>query len=194
MNNYSPYCACAVAVRVGADVFKYTICHYLKKDIKIEPCDEGIIDVRTKDKKNFNVSVYTIMNYPLNDTIMKTHYFCYLFKNRINACKSTWNNCYKFTVLCDIVNLILQLSKIMLLSTVKLLLAIGNVNYFWSIKNSSEVIEKLRLRNFRGSHVSSFDFSTLYTSLPHDLIKAKVLSLVNWCFNRESKNVPLYFS
>ena len=54
----------------------------------------------------------------------------------------------------------------------------SNVNYFWSIKNSSEVIEKLRLRNFQGSQVSSFDFSTLYTSLPHDLIKAKVLSLV----------------
>ena len=35
--------------------------------------------------------------------------------------------------------------------------------------------------------MSSFDFSALYTSLPHDLIKAKVLSLVNWCFNRESK-------
>ena len=63
----------------------------------------------------------------------------------------------------------------------------SNVNYFWSIKNSSEVIEKLRLRNFRSSQVSSFDFSTLYTSLPHDLIKTKVLSLVNWCFNRESK-------
>ena len=54
----------------------------------------------------------------------------------------------------------------------------SNVNYFWSIKNSSEVIEKLRLRNFQGSQVSSFDFSTLYTSLPHDLIKAKVLSLI----------------
>ena len=66
----------------------------------------------------------------------------------------------------------------------------SNVNYFWSIKNSSEVIEKLRLRNFQGSQVSSFDFSTLYTSLPHDLIKAKVLSLVNWCFyrSRESKS------
>ena len=61
----------------------------------------------------------------------------------------------------------------------------SNVNYFWSIKNSSEVIEKLRLRNFQGSQVSSFDFSTLYTSLPHYLIKAKVLSLVTWCFNRE---------
>ena len=49
-----------------------------------------------------------------------------------------------------------------------------------------KVIEKLRLRNFQGSQASSFDFSTLYTSLPHDLIKAKVLSLDNWCFNRES--------
>ena len=64
----------------------------------------------------------------------------------------------------------------------------GNVNYFWSIKISSAVIEKLRLRNCQGSQVSSFDYSTLYTSLPHDLIKAKVLSLVNWCFNRESKS------
>ena len=54
----------------------------------------------------------------------------------------------------------------------------SNVDYFLSIKNSSEVIEKLRLRNFQGSQVSSFDFSTLYTSLPHDLIKEKVLSLV----------------
>ena len=63
----------------------------------------------------------------------------------------------------------------------------SNVNYFWSIKNLSEVIEKLRLRNFQGSQVSSFCFSTLYTFLPHDLIKEKVLSLVKWCFNRELK-------
>ena len=45
----------------------------------------------------------------------------------------------------------------------------------------------LRLRTFNGSKVSSFDFSTLYTSLPYDLIKAKVLSFVKWCFDRESK-------
>ena len=64
----------------------------------------------------------------------------------------------------------------------------SNVNYFCSIKNSSEFIEKLRLHKFQGSQVSSFDFYTLYMSLPHDLIKANVLSLVNWCFNRESKS------
>ena len=55
----------------------------------------------------------------------------------------------------------------------------SNVNYFWSIKNSSVVIKKLRLRNFQGYQVSSFDFSTLYTSLPHDLIKEKVFLLLN---------------
>ena len=49
----------------------------------------------------------------------------------------------------------------------------SNGNHFWSIKNSSEVIENLRLRNFQGSQVSSFEFSALYTSLPHDLIKEK---------------------
>ena len=64
----------------------------------------------------------------------------------------------------------------------------SKVNYFCFIKKSSEVLVKLRLHNFQGSQIASFDFSSLYISLPHDLIKAKVLSLVNWCFNRESKS------
>ena len=63
----------------------------------------------------------------------------------------------------------------------------SNVKFCWSNKKSSEVIEKLRLRHFQCSQVSPFDFSTLYTSVPHDLITAKALSLVNWCFNGESK-------
>ena len=39
------------------------------------------------------------------------------------------------------------------------------------------------MQNFHGSQLFSFDFSTLYTSLPHDLIKANV----KWCFNSESR-------
>ena len=35
---------------------------------------------------------------------------------------------------------------------------------------------KLQLHNFQASQVSSFDFSTLYMSLPYDLIQAKVFS------------------
>ena len=38
----------------------------------------------------------------------------------------------------------------------------SNVNYFWTIKNSSEVVEKLRLRNFQGSQLS-FLTLLLYT-------------------------------
>ena len=67
----------------------------------------------------------------------------------------------------------------------------SNVNYFWSIKNSSEVIEKLRLRNFQGSQVSSFDFSTLYTSLPHDLIKEKCCLLLNGVSTESQKRTSV---
>ena len=33
--------------------------------------------------------------------------------------------------------------------------------------------------------------STLYTSLPHDLIKAKVLSLVKWCSTESQKRTSV---
>ena len=55
----------------------------------------------------------------------------------------------------------------------------SNLNYFWSIKTLPRSSRSWGLRiNFQNSRVSSFNFSTFYTSLPHDLIKAKVLSLV----------------
>ena len=43
-------------------------------------------------------------------------------------------------------------------------------NLFWSIKNSCEVLNKLKSRGFRVSSLSTYDFSTLYTTLPHNLI------------------------
>ena len=88
----------------------------------------------------------------------------------------------------SILHLLLQLSKIMLWSTVKLLLAIVMSIIFGPLKTLPRSSKSCDCVTFQGSQVSSFDFSTLYTSLPHDLIKAKVLSLVNWCFNRESKS------
>ena len=42
-------------------------------------------------------------------------------------------------------------------------------NLFWSIKNSNEVLNKLKSRSFRASSLSTYDFSTLYTTLPHIL-------------------------
>ena len=51
-------------------------------------------------------------------------------------------------------------------------------NLFWSIKNSCEVLNKLKSRGFRASSLSTYDFSTLYTTLPHNLIKDKLVDLI----------------
>ena len=57
-------------------------------------------------------------------------------------------------------------------------------NLFWSIKNSCEVLNKLKSRGFRASSLSTYDFSTLYTTLPHNLIKDKLVDLIERTFQR----------
>ena len=54
----------------------------------------------------------------------------------------------------------------------------NGTNLFWSIKNSGEILNKLRSRGFLASGVSTYDFSTLYTTLPHNLIKEKLTELI----------------
>ena len=56
---------------------------------------------------------------------------------------------------------------------------------FWSIKNSGEVLNKLKSRGFRATSLSTYDFSTLYTTLPHNLIKEKLINLIEWTFKRD---------
>ena len=56
---------------------------------------------------------------------------------------------------------------------------------FWSIKNSDEILNKLKSRGFLGSGLSTYDFFTLYTTLPHNLIKDKLTDLIEQIFNRE---------
>ena len=50
--------------------------------------------------------------------------------------------------------------------------------FFWSIKNSGEVIYKLKLKGFRATSLSTFDFSTIYTYKPHNLTKEKLNDLI----------------
>ena len=56
---------------------------------------------------------------------------------------------------------------------------------FWSVKNSGEILNKLKSRGFLASGLSTYDFSTLYTTLPHNLIKEKLSELIEQTFNRE---------
>ena len=42
-----------------------------------------------------------------------------------------------------------------------------------SVKNSGEILNKLKSIGFLASSVSSYELSTLYTTLPHNLITEK---------------------
>ena len=59
-------------------------------------------------------------------------------------------------------------------------------NLFWSIKNSGEILDKLKARDFNATSLSTYDFSTLYTTLPHNLIKDKLIDLIERTFQREA--------
>ena len=49
-------------------------------------------------------------------------------------------------------------------------------NMFWPIKNSGEVLSKLKDIGYQATSLSTYDFSTLNTTLPHNLIKGKKTS------------------
>ena len=50
----------------------------------------------------------------------------------------------------------------------------NGTNLFWSIKHSGKILDKSKSRCFPASSLSTYDFSTLYTTLPHNLIKEKL--------------------
>ena len=53
----------------------------------------------------------------------------------------------------------------------------SNKNWFWSIRGSGGVLGELGCRG-----LSTYDFSTLYTTLPHNLIRGRLLDLIEWTF------------
>ena len=53
----------------------------------------------------------------------------------------------------------------------------------------------LKCRGFRATSLSTYDFSTLYTTSPHNLIKEILLDLIEWTFKRALKiNGSLYLA
>ena len=60
------------------------------------------------------------------------------------------------------------------------------INYFWSITNPNDVLNKFKSKNFQASKLSTYDFSTLSTTSPHHLIKDKLIYLINRTFILEN--------
>ena len=56
--------------------------------------------------------------------------------------------------------------------------------FFLSVKNPFEALNKLKLQGFPTSSSSTHDFSTLYTTLPNNRIKDKLVDLTERIFQR----------
>ena len=62
---------------------------------------------------------------------------------------------------------------------------------FWPIKNSGEVLSKQKDIGYQATSLSIYDFSTLYTTLPHNLIKEKLLDLIERTFYKKGGKLYL---
>ena len=65
----------------------------------------------------------------------------------------------------------------------------GN-NRMWILDNSMQLKEHLSLLNekSKATRVTTWDFSTLYTTIPHDKLKAKMKSLLQFVFEKSKKD------
>ena len=62
------------------------------------------------------------------------------------------------------------------------------VNSMWIINNSLDVIRTLEEKQLSLTHVSTWDFSTLYTSLPHARLKNQLHDLLERVFHTKAKS------
>ncbi|MCU7801424.1 MAG: hypothetical protein KZQ70_15165, partial [gamma proteobacterium symbiont of Lucinoma myriamae] len=59
----------------------------------------------------------------------------------------------------------------------------SGVNQMWILKNSKELLENLKSLSFSKVHsIKTFDFSTLYTTIPHNKLKSRLKDLITHCF------------
>ena len=63
-------------------------------------------------------------------------------------------------------------------------------NNMWILKNSTSLLSSLDQLDVRtATSVQTFDFSTLYTSIPHDLLKSRISNLVHNAFRKKHGSV-----
>ena len=102
------------------------------------------------------------------------------------------NYCKNFLKLCQTKDLSCLLTKV--LSTIKdglvrycnTKICLNGVNNMWILKNSTSLLSSLdQLDVHTATSVQTFDFSTLYTSIPHDLLKSRISNLVHNGFRKK---------
>jgi hypothetical protein len=57
----------------------------------------------------------------------------------------------------------------------------------WILKNSKDLLDNLKSRFFsQVSSIKTFDFSTLYTTLPHDKLKTRLKETIYKAFSHRN--------
>ena len=66
----------------------------------------------------------------------------------------------------------------------------NGVNNMWILKNSASLLSSLHQLDVRtATSVQTFDFSTLYTSIPHNLLKSRISNLVHNAFRKKDGSI-----
>jgi hypothetical protein len=66
----------------------------------------------------------------------------------------------------------------------------GGVNQMWILENSKHLLEYTQSRSLSSCNsIKTFDFSTLYTTIPHSKLKDRLRKLVQLCFIKKNANV-----
>ena len=61
----------------------------------------------------------------------------------------------------------------------------SGIKLFWCIINLCEILDKLKAIDFNATILSAYDLTTLYTTLPQNLIKDTRIDLIERTLNRE---------
>ena len=91
------------------------------------------------------------------------------------------------------VNLCLKLMKKVHKGYCKSIFNRTGFNYYWSVDNSNEVIDKLRNIN-NHSAIHTYDFSTLYTNLPLELVRDEIFELIDRYFDINERKGDKYIT
>ena len=65
----------------------------------------------------------------------------------------------------------------------------SNYNKFWVLQNVDPAIESINIinRNKKAKPLATYDFSTLYTTLPHDKLIKRLCNVIDFAFKRGNR-------
>ena len=65
----------------------------------------------------------------------------------------------------------------------------SGINQMWILKNSKELLDHLKSPNFNLiTNIKSFDFSTLYTTIPHQKLESRLATIIRNSFIHKNGN------